>query len=122
MDKIQIENLKVNLLEEKKIIEDELSSIGHKNPNIEGDWKSDFPSFGDERTEQDENANEVQEYENELGIEYALETKLQNINLAIKKIENGKEGAYGICESCGEPIEDERLKIEPSARTHVHCK
>lgn len=122
MNKETLVKLKEKLLEERGLVEEELSSLGHKNPDLEGDWTTNFPSFGDERTEQDENADEVEEYENELPMEYALETRLQNINLALEKIEDGEGGTYGICESCGEKIEDERLEIEPSAKTHVHCK
>jgi DnaK suppressor protein len=31
------------------------------------------------------------------------------------------EGAYGICERCGNPIPAERLEIRPDARTCVSC-
>lgn len=113
------EKLKIKLLDGKELLEKELSSFAQKDPHIKGKWETKFPSFGDERTEQDENAEEVQEYETELGVEYALETRLQNINSALEKIEKGK---YGICEKCDKDIETERLEIEPSARTHVHCK
>lgn len=119
MNQETISKLKNKLLEEKKLIEDELSSFAHKDTKVKDNWVADFPNFGDERTEQDENAKEVQEYENELGMEYALETRLQNINLALEKIE--KEN-YGFCESCGKQIETERLETEPSARTHVKCR
>ena len=34
------------------------------------------------------------------------------INRALQKIENG---AYGLCEKCGETINEERLKIMPTA-------
>lgn len=116
---MNLENIKTKLLKEKKLLEEELSSFAQKDPKIKGNWESRFPSFGDERTEQDENIEEVQEYETELGVEYVLETRLQNINSALEKIESGK---YGICEKCGKNIETERLEIEPSARTHVKCK
>lgn len=118
MDKTIIESLKNKLLEEKNLLEEELSSFAHKDPEARGGWESNFPSFGEHKSEQDENADEVAEYSNELPMEHALETKLQNIDLALKKIENGK---YGICESCGDQIEQARLEAEPSARTHVHC-
>lgn len=119
MNQETISKLKNKLIKEKKLIEGELSSFAHKDTAVKDNWVADFPNFGDERTEQDENAEEVQEYENELPIEYALETRLQNINLALEKTE--KEN-YGLCESCGKQIEIERLEAEPSARMHVHCK
>lgn len=38
---------------------------------------------------------------------------------ALKKIENG---AYGICESCGKEIDEERLKARPVASYCAECK
>lgn len=119
MDKTIIAKLKEKLLEERELVEEELSSFAHKDPEAKGGWESNFPSFGEHTSEQDENADETQEFFNELSTEDALENRLHNINLAIEKIEDDN---YGICEHCGEPIEDQRLEIEPSARTHVHCK
>lgn len=118
MDQLKIEQLKDKLLEEKNLLEEELSSFAHKDLEARGGWESNFPSFGEHKSEQDENADEVAEYSNELPMEHALETKLQNIDLALEKIESGK---YGICEICNEEIETERLEAEPSARIHVHC-
>lgn len=119
MNKNTLEKLKERLIEEKQMVEDELSSFAHKDPLLEGDWDTDFPSFGDHRAEQDENADEVEEYENDLPVEYTLETKLQNINDALDKMENGE---YGVCEACGKPIEEARLDAEPSAKHHVDCE
>lgn len=111
--------LKERLIEERVIVEEELSSIAHKDPILKGDWDTDFPSFGDQRSEQDENSDEVEEYENNLPVEHALEVRLQNINDALEKID---AGTYGICEVCKKPLEIERLETEPSAKTHVECK
>lgn len=119
MDQTTVEKFKNKLIEERDLLEEELSSFSHKDPALKGNWETDFPSYGDNRAEQDENANEVEEYINDLPVEYSLETKLQHINEALEKIENG---VYGICEICEKPIENERLEIEPSAKTHVHCK
>ncbi len=45
--------------------------------------------------------------------------ELEEINLALKKIE---EGTYGICEMCEEPINEERLKIKPFAKYCIICR
>ena len=45
--------------------------------------------------------------------------ELQEIDYALKKIENGE---YGICEMCGEPIKPLRLKIKPFARYCIVCR
>ena len=45
--------------------------------------------------------------------------KLQEIQEALKKID---EGTYGFCEECGSKISKKRLKIIPFARLCVNCK
>jgi len=44
---------------------------------------------------------------------------IQKIKTALKKIE---EESYGICESCGEYITHERLKVRPEAVLCISCK
>ena len=53
---------------------------------------------------------------------YLIDTeqqKMKMINAAIKKV---YDKTYGICEICGEHIQDERLKIIPYVRFCVDCK
>ncbi|MBI3290477.1 TraR/DksA C4-type zinc finger protein [Candidatus Microgenomates bacterium] len=38
-----------------------------------------------------------------------------------RSLEKLKKGAYGICEDCGNQIEDERLKVMPTAAICVAC-
>jgi DnaK suppressor protein len=45
--------------------------------------------------------------------------ELEEINEALKKI---NEGRYGICEMCEEPIQEERLKIKPVAKYCIICR
>jgi DnaK suppressor protein len=44
---------------------------------------------------------------------------LKDIELSLKKIE---EGSYGICEMCEEPIPLERLKVKVFARYCISCR
>jgi len=44
---------------------------------------------------------------------------LKDIDAALAKIEGG---AYGICELCGEAINESRLSAVPYARLCLHCK
>ena len=57
------------------------------------------------------------------GREYQIYLKqkkeLEEINDALKKIE---EGTYGICEMCEEKIQEERLKIKPFAKYCIMCR
>ncbi len=45
--------------------------------------------------------------------------ELEEIEYALKKIKNGD---YGICEMCGEPIKTLRLKIKPYAKYCIVCR
>jgi len=47
------------------------------------------------------------------------EKELEEIEYALKKIE---EGTYGICEMCEEEIGIERLKVKPQARYCIVCR
>ncbi|HEX8455869.1 MAG TPA: TraR/DksA family transcriptional regulator [Pyrinomonadaceae bacterium] len=42
-----------------------------------------------------------------------------DIDQALLRIE---EGSYGICQSCGEPIEERRLEAVPTARYDATCQ
>ncbi len=45
--------------------------------------------------------------------------KLKEIDEALRRID---EGTYGICEECGEPIEERRLRAMPFTRVCIDCK
>jgi len=118
MEKEFLESQKEKLLKEKEEIEKTLFHFAHKDRKIKGNWETDFPQFGTHTSEQDENADEVEEYTNLLPIEHRLELKLYDIERALKKIEKGK---YGICEKCGKPISKKRLKLIPEAKFCLDC-
>lgn len=44
---------------------------------------------------------------------------LSKIDASLAKI---RDGSYGICEECGEPIEPKRLEARPVATLCYHCK
>jgi len=69
-------------------------------------------------TKDEENAAEVNEYQNRLALEKNLEKAKGEIEEAIKKVE---AGTYGVCQECGKPIEAERLKVLPSATSCIAC-
>jgi DnaK suppressor protein len=118
-----IEELKAKLEREKKLLEEELKKFAEKDKKLAGDWDTRFPHFdGGEAggAALEKAADEIEEYSTLLPIEYALETRLQNINLALEKVKHHPE-KYGICENCGKKIELERLKISPEARLCLKC-
>ena len=118
MKKELIEKLKKKLEKEKREIEKELESFAKKDIKLKGDWDTKFPKFDGEAGFETK-AEEVEEYERLLPIEYALELKLVEIERALEKI---KKGNYGICEKCGKEIEEEKLKANPATRYCSKCK
>lgn len=110
-----MEKYKIKLEEEKKLLEEELSSIG-KFDTETGDWEATPESEIKSQEVQDEAdmAERAEDYEERSSTLSALESRLNDIKKALIKIEEGK---FGICEICGNNIEEERLDVNPSAKT-----
>ena len=120
MFKPSLKKIKEELETQKKVIEEELQKFAKKDEKLKGDWDTKFPhsdSGTGSQTLEDE-AGEVEEYVTKLPIEYSLETRLRDINLALEKIKAGK---YGKCEKCGRDIPKERLEVAPEARFCLKC-
>ena len=117
MDKKLSEELKQALEKEKETLEEGLKRSAKKDEKPSGDWDTKYPHFNGGNLE--EEADEVEEYETLLQIEHSLETKLQEVNLALEKI---KTGQYGKCEKCQKEIEEERLKVIPEAKFCLKCQ
>ena len=120
MNKELRQNLKKRLEKERAVLEQELSRIAKKDPDLKDDWDSKFPKFDGEfgSSALEIGADEVEEYEARLPVEYSLETRLRDVNLALAKI---KKGEYGQCERCGKKINQKRLKVYPAARFCLKC-
>lgn len=67
----------------------------------------------------EEEATESFELEKRLSLERQIQEQLADTENALTKIATGK---YGLCESCGKPIEPTRLQALPQARTCMNCK
>jgi len=113
--------IKKKLEEDRALLEKELKNFSKEDKKLKGNWNTLFPYFdgeiGDARLEKA--AGEVEEYEAKLPVEYALELRLKNINLSLKKIIKGK---YGICEKCKKSIDIKRVLICPEARFCIACQ
>lgn len=111
---INIEHFKEKLEQEKKLLEGELGSVGRVNPNNPKDWEATPSPIDVMPADKTEVAEQMEEFEERTAIEVELENKLNSIKKALKRIE---EGGYGVCEICGEPIEEARLEANPAATT-----
>ncbi len=104
-------------VEKEKLIK-ELKFFAKKDPQLRGNWLTRFPLFNLSRSHKDENAEEIEEYENLLPVEHTLELRLKDVEGALTKI---KKGAYGQCEKCQKEIEIKRLEVIPEARLCLKC-
>ena len=107
--------LKKKLLAEKESLESELGYIGDKDEQNPGNYNA-RPAETDPIGFRDEVADRLEELDERLATEQPLEARLKNVIEALKRID---EGTYGTCVVCGEKIEEDRLSVNPSART---CK
>ncbi len=104
------------LTKEAGILEEELASIGRKNPDNEDDWEAVSTDLDDDNADEFDVADDLEQFENNKAELSQLEIQLNDVNSALKKIEEGK---YGTCEICDGQIEEARLEANPSAKT---CK
>ena len=67
----------------------------------------------------EEEATETFELEKRLALEKRVREQLAEVEHALHKFE---EGTYGLCESCGQPIDPARLEALPQAKLCMSCK
>lgn len=116
MNKKDTEKFKIKLLAEKAQLEEEMSGIGSKNPNTPGAWDPSAATMEVDNADENEVADKLEEYEENSGILTQLENQLNEVNGALDRIE---KGTYGLCEKCNQPIEEDRLEANPSARISI---
>ncbi len=113
---LDTKHFKNALEKELSTLETELSSVGRKNPDNPSDWEATESDNITPDADEADVADSMESYENNRGILNGLEIRLNEVKNALQKIEEGK---YGICEVCGEEIEQDRLEANPSSKT---CK
>ena len=116
MDKKTLKQIEEKLLKQKERLEKELKSFATVNPHNKDDFNAKFPQYGDK---EDENANEVAVYGDNLTIERTLEKELQDVKKSLGRI---KKGTYGKCRYCKKEINKKRLLARPASSACVECK
>ena len=115
--KLDVEKFRERLLEEKENLEHELQRIEDRtagrdrlNSDTAGE---DFDEPGGDA------AQETLERSQSMAIGENLREMLENVNKAIKRVD---EGTYGICAVCAKDIPKARLEIMPSATMCTECR
>lgn len=108
------EHFKDKLLEEQDLLTKQLGDIAVEGDN--GLWQAKAPEMDvmSPAAEPNEAADKIEELD-ERGEEITtLSARLADVRLALENIEQGN---YGRCEVCNKEIEEERLEVNPAART-----
>lgn len=116
IEKETLKQIEEELLDRKQKILKDLKNISKEDYTEADNRSAKFPEYGDKP---DENAQEVNEYSTTLATEKILEKTLEDIDKALKRIE---EGSYGTCKYCGETINPKRLIARPTASSCISCK
>lgn len=113
-----MEKYKQKLEEEKKLLEIELQSMGKEDET--GDWEAtpEAELKSQDVSDDGDMAERAEDYEERSSTLNVLEKRLADIDNALAKI--GTD-LYGKCEVCNIEIGEDRLEVNPSARTCEAC-
>jgi RNA polymerase-binding transcription factor DksA len=100
------------LLAEKQRLEQEIVKLDQRG--VRADVFQDDESDAVDQHPADD-ASELFEREKNMSVIFTLQRSLDEVKTALRKFD---EGTYGICEECGKPISEARLRAFPAA---THC-
>jgi RNA polymerase-binding protein DksA len=113
---VDTERFKQLLLDERQRVQDAIENIHAENPGSIGEET-------EETTFQDNHLGDVATATFDREMASTLEENsahvLAAIDAALGRIESG---GYGVCQSCGNPIGEERLEALPWATLCIDCK
>ena len=116
LDQKALKEIEKQLLAEKNRILDELEDLSRQDSHEADNRTAKFPEYGDKP---DENAQEIADYSTNIATEKVLEKSLEDIEKSLTRIKNGE---YGVCKYCGNPIAEKRLLARPTASSCISCK
>lgn len=108
-----LEELRGELEAERDSLEEELASHGRVQ-NETGEWEGASVGFEGEEADPNDVADQIEELATNVPLVKELEGRHIDVAEALEKMD---EGIYGRCEQCDEPIDLDRLKANPAART-----
>jgi RNA polymerase-binding protein DksA len=112
---IDTEHFKERLLAERARVQEALDYIHEENRGQLEDDREEIPSDN----HPGDAATSTFDRELDATLEGNEERLLQAIDAALQRIENG---TYGICRTCGQPIDPERLEALPWTTQDIDCK
>jgi DnaK suppressor protein len=116
MTKKELENFNKKLVTEKAELLEQLGKIGKQDPSSSKGWGANSGGIKIDTADDNEVADKFEELEDNTGIVNQLDSQLIEVDAALDRI---AKGTYGICQTCGKPIEIERLEANPAARVSL---
>ena len=107
-------HFKERLLNEEVNLKSELSDIASYS-EVTNSWEAMPEEQNGPEADPNDLADRGEGYEKRSETVKTLSKRLDDIQIALGKIE---KGSYGICEATGEQIETDRLEANPAARTN----
>lgn len=115
MDQQFIDQMKQKLLAEQDNLRKQLGSFAEPNEHVKDDFNTRYVDMG---SSEEENATEVENYQNQISVEDGLESSLAEVDDALVRI---AKGTFGHCEKCNQEIPRARLEVHPAAKICVQC-
>ncbi len=111
---LKLEDFRQRLEHERTRLSEELEQMRRETPSTEGSRPRG--GYGNHMAD---DATETFEQEKNLALEASLKTFLAQVEYALGKL---REGTYGRCDDCGQPIDPARLEALPQAHLCISCK
>ncbi len=115
----ELNELRSKLKTERKILDEELSRIGQRNPTNPADWEPVPEKMDTQKADSNESADRIEAFEENTATLKELEIRFNEVEKALSRIEMG---TYGVCKIDNKPIEKERLFANPAANTCITHK
>ncbi len=104
--------MKQRLTDEQRKLQEELSRIAHRNPQLAEETHGSTESA-------DDSAAEVAGMSDSLSLEEELLKALRDAESALKALD---KGLYGVCKYCKRMIDERRLRARPMSSSCIECK
>jgi DnaK suppressor protein len=116
MSAIDTDRFREALLEERRRVQAAIDNLHEENPGSISDETGDDSAYDNHLAD---TATVTYDRELDYTLEENSEHVLNDIDAALKRIE---DGTYGTCTNCGQPIAPERLEARPWATLCIDCQ
>jgi DnaK suppressor protein len=114
---VDTERFRAIMEEERQRVMDAISYLHEETPGSLEDETEEI--VGNSDNPLGDTATATLDREIDYSLEENSESVLRSIDAALRRIE---DGTFGICETCGQPISEERLEAIPYATQCIDCR